>query len=364
MKKLWKVLIVLLLITAGVLYYFYVQNKPLQVKASLVKNTAVTIYIEEDGICKPRSDLFVQAEYGGMLKKLYVHDGDYVKKGQALFAFDTSETKYQIKQLEAQKASISAMHELELAKLSLDKLTQLYAAGGISRKDYEDALATAQSKYYPAQVEALQATVSQLKVKLGKSVVRAPFAGKIIMDDASAGQIFMPGQNICRIIDSAQIKYEVFALADDAVTFAVGGKAVAVFETEGNETSVPAHITYIAPVADERISPLGLKERRVRVLLAADVKSQMDYPGRDVLIRFVKRVYDKITVVPKTAVIRYDNNQAVWVIKNGRAYMQKIVTGEDDKNMIIVKNGLKENNMIINDPIAYNLREGIRIGGY
>lgn len=99
--------------------------------------------ISVNGEIKPNDIYYVISKVGGDIKKIYVKNGDYVKKGDPICDIDAS------KEIEA------AFIEYDTAKNNFERMQKLYVAGDISKQNYEQVKAQYDSKKlaYDTKVE-------------------------------------------------------------------------------------------------------------------------------------------------------------------------------------------------------------------
>lgn len=99
--------------------------------------------ISVNGEIKPNDIYYVISKVGGDIKKIYVKNGDHVKKGDPICDIDAS------KEIEA------AFIEYDTAKNNFERMQKLYVAGDISKQNYEQVKAQYDSKKlaYDTKVE-------------------------------------------------------------------------------------------------------------------------------------------------------------------------------------------------------------------
>ena len=95
------------------------------------------------GSILPNDTYYVPAKVGGEIKKIYVKNGDYVKKGDPICEIDAS------KEIEA------AFIQYDTARKSYERMRKLYKAGDISLQNFESVKAQYDSAklQYDAKVE-------------------------------------------------------------------------------------------------------------------------------------------------------------------------------------------------------------------
>ena len=141
-------------------------------------------YIEIQANIKTRQNLMLYPEYNGILKKVYVEEGQKVKKGKILAKIDDAGLKNQLEQLQIQT---------NLSKITYERTKRLWDQNIGSEMN----LLQAKTKY-----ESQLKTIAQLKKQLQRTQILAPFSGTIDEIVANTGANLMPGQTpVMRIVN-------------------------------------------------------------------------------------------------------------------------------------------------------------------
>ena len=162
--------------------------------------------VESQGEVRPRREISISPQISGRIS--YVSpafiDGGFVRQGDVLVRVDDAD--YQLAKVRAQSQVASAeqglVREQAEAELALQDLAEL----GI-----EDASALARREPQLAEAAAnLDAARSQLRdaeLALERTVIRAPFEGRIRSKDVDVGQFVSTGQSLGRMFgtDTAEV---------------------------------------------------------------------------------------------------------------------------------------------------------------
>ncbi len=162
------------------------------VTALTIENKVFNHYLELQGNVKTKQNVLIYPEMPGTLEEIYVKEGQYVKKGQALGRIDDGGMAQQVAQLEATTA---------LAKTTFERQEKLWAEKIGSEIQYLQA----KTNYTTSKNQ-----LAQLKKQLGKSVLKAPFSG--VIDDVIKEQGTVvapgPGSEIFRIVNLSNMYIE------------------------------------------------------------------------------------------------------------------------------------------------------------
>jgi len=141
-------------------------------------------YIEIQANIKTRQNVLLYPEYTGTLKKIYVKEGQEVKKGKLLAQIDDAGLKNQLEQLQIQAA---------LSKTTYERTQRLWDQNIGAEIQLLQAKAT-----YESQLKS----IAQLKKQLQRTRILAPFSGIIDEIVANNGANLLPGQTpVLRIVN-------------------------------------------------------------------------------------------------------------------------------------------------------------------
>jgi len=156
----------------------------------VVNDTLFRHFIEIQGSVTTRQNVIIYPEYQGTLTRIFVKEGDRVRKGQVLARIDDGGLGSQLSQLEVQA---------QLAKTTYERQQRLWEQKIGSEIQY------LQMK---ANYEAAQNAVDQLQSQVSKTAVKAPFSG--VIDDVitDQGTVVGPGQALFRIVNLSYMYIE------------------------------------------------------------------------------------------------------------------------------------------------------------
>ncbi|MEA4901030.1 efflux RND transporter periplasmic adaptor subunit [Desulfitobacterium sp.] len=346
----------------------------------------------------------------GKIAAIHVQNGDAVTKGQVLIELETQDLQSQVDVLKAQLTSLEgqlqqashppqpaliqqqnllislAEQDLLTQEKALERSKSLYEAGAISLSAYEEAQhqtekaknyleqqklalqllyeqgepASGTGLYFSGQREALNTQIRQLEDKIQKSKVVAPQDGIVKDLTFKTGMVASSGQLLLSIAPDQGYHLESYILASDALDVKAGSPVKVIQETSAGNLSLTGKVESVDPSAVERISPLGLKENRVKVMILLESNTPVVL-GSSMDVQFVTHQEDNRLVVPKSALFPFKDGQALWVIRDGKASVQPVVKGLENNNETIIEQGIQEGDQILLDPDLKGLKEGKRV---
>ncbi|GAA0751820.1 efflux RND transporter periplasmic adaptor subunit [Psychroflexus lacisalsi] len=145
-------------------------------------------YVTVQGDVTTDQNIMIYPQFSGVLKDIYVKEGDQVKKGQKLAKIDDGGQSSQLEEMKAQR---------ELAKTIFERQGRLWDENIGSEIQYLEA---------KTAFEQIDNAVDQMRSQLNKSVIYAPFSGKIDEVITDQGQVVSPGQTpIFRILNLGEM---------------------------------------------------------------------------------------------------------------------------------------------------------------
>lgn len=169
-------------------------NKKLPlVSTMVVEPKAFHHFLELQGNVMTKQNVLIYPEMAGTLYRVYVKEGDFVRKGQLLGLIDDGGVGSQLEQLKAQA---------QLAETTFERQERLWEQKIGSEIQYLQA---------KTNFEATKNAVAQAQSQLGKSTLRAPFSGIIDEVIQEQGTVVNPvsGQAVFRIVNLKNMYIEV-----------------------------------------------------------------------------------------------------------------------------------------------------------
>lgn len=413
MKKKVKWAIAGMLLLALVVYGVAQALRPLQVETLLIKPQTIAKSFTEEGLVVPALEKTIHTEAGGKVAKVTVAEGDLVPQGKLLAEMDTTALDFQLASLRGQLLSIEgqrlqslrpasetqlvqqrlaleqAVVQLAAARAEFERVAVLYQAGAVSKGNYEAAekavrqmelLAAQQEKalellqeqgqptagvkeHFSGLINSLAAQIALLEHQKAQGKIIAPMDGIVRDVHIKVGSVLAPGMPVITLFDAKELQVEVFLLPADVLQVEPGLRVRLIQESPFGDKNFAGTVAKIAPGATERISPLGLIEQRVKVdiKLEGDVKEIR--PGYNLEAEFVTHQEEGRLVVPKTVLFPYQGQDALWLIREGRAAIQPVTTGLSADEEIVITEGLNPGDRVIKNPRLEGLKPGRSVVG-
>lgn len=285
------------------------------------------------------TNVTVSSKVAGQIQKIYKDEGDNVKAGDTLLTVDHDLLAIQLKQAEAGKdfaeAQLGLMRQgarsedisqaeenrrqaqinLNLAQSDKDRMTKLYEAKSVTKKQYEDALARFQLseaqlnaaqdnlkkmkhlarpeeiQQSEANLEKAVASVNLLKKNIQDSYVTSPINGIMVKKFVEAGETVGPNSSLFRISDLSVVDLVIYVSEEELGKVKLGQKAEVSVDAFKNKT-FEGKVIYISPEAEFTPKNIQTKDERTKLVFA--VKIEIKNP-----------TFDLKAGMPADAVIKY-----------------------------------------------------------
>ncbi len=301
------------------------------------KETQFNHFVELQGNVSTKQNVVITAEYGGVLTKVYVKEGQKVRKGQALAKIDDGGLSQQLAQVKIQT---------DLAKTTFERQKRLWDQKIGSEIQYLQAKST---------YEAQEQMVSQLQQQVGKTIVRAPFSGTIDDVITEQGTVVAPGQSqLFRIVNLNDMYIET-DVPERYVADITPGKEVKVnFPVLGKDVDAKVR------QAGNFINPAN---RTFKVEVAFPNKDATIKPNLTAKLRINDYTNNKAILIPQSIISENaEGQQYVYTVadKNGEKAKAKrtiIETGKTQGDDIEVLSGIADGEEIIEEG-ARSVKDG------
>lgn len=289
-------------------------NNVVLVETKIAKTDTFKTYFNVQGNVTTDENIILNPEFSGVIKEIYVEEGDKVSEGDLIARIDDGGLQERLDELKTR---------LNLAKTTYERRKRLWDENIGSEIEFLQA---------ESNFKSLQQNVVQVKKELNKTRVRAPFDGEIDDIIADVGQMAMPGNQPIVRITSLDDLYIEADIPENYLGSIKKGTAVSV-ESKSANMSFKSEIARVA----QTIQPDN-RSFRIRVNTPDALKSL------------------KPNMVVKLTINNYQNKNAFVISESilqentdGKSYIFK-VNKEDNKELItdiaLVKLGQSYNGQI------------------
>jgi membrane fusion protein (multidrug efflux system) len=333
-------------------------DAPPQVPVVALRTTDQRLYHEHVADIQAERNVEVRAKVRGFLDHIFVDEGKFVKKGQALFQINPSE--YQNQLASAKAAETSAEAEVASAKVQLERVQLLVSKNIIAKTETDLAMAnlrTAQS--HVAEARARQATA---RLNLNYTLVRAPFDGIINRIPLKVGSLIEDTTLLTTVSDLSQVlvyfevpetEYlEITRLRQDHPDQS-RSDTIALVLADGSRYPYPGYIETSEGEIDENTGSIAFRAR-------FDNPQHLLKHGATGRVRLTNVVNDAL-LVPQKAVFEIQDKSYVYVLdSNNVAHTRAFTPGTRTGDNYVVKSGLKRGERVVYEG-TQQMKDGMKV---
>lgn len=283
------------------------------------------------GTVQGAHEISVGFKTAGQIDKIFVKQGDYVKRGQLLALLDSSDYKLGLNAYEIQYAQV---------KEEVSRLAKMHEARTISANDFEKA---------KAGLEQLEVQVKTYRNKVKYTRLYAPTSGYIQSVNSDPSEMIDAGSPLFALLDNS--KYEV---------------VIDIPASQYMERSNFQHFSINSPYLTDELpvqlvstSPKADGNQLYQMRFTLNNEHECITAGMNVELLIAKENAthaDKYYITPH-AVFKQNEQTSVWIYVDGKVNSRAVkVSGIDEKGNLIIS-GVDEHQQIISAGVN-SLHEG------
>jgi membrane fusion protein (multidrug efflux system) len=332
-----------------------INDKTLPVTRLITKDTALVHQYVAD--IQALRNVEIRARVAGFLEKIYVDEGQKVRKGQLLFRINAEE--YQARLAKAKATLESAQAQSKTAELEVYQVGMLVAKKVISKTELD--VAKAKRKAALAKIEEARSALANASIRLSYTNIRAPFNGIMNRIPLKAGSLIEEGALLTTVSDIRSV-YAYFNVSEGEYLEYLKARQRhpqqnnAVVQLQLADGTGYSHAGKIETVEGEFDAGTGSIAFRAR------------FPNPDKLlkhgatgtVRLANRIEDAL-IVPQKAVFEIQDRNYVFIVDSTNTIrMQHFVPQARFSHFYVVKSGLNTGDVIVYEGIR-NIQDGLHI---
>jgi len=290
------------------------ERPPVNVVTLLLQPTVIRDRINLPGSIEAWTTLSLLARLNGTVAEILAREGQVVHKGDVLARIDDDD--YRIAVQRAQSA-------YDLARAEFERDRAIYAKGVIPAAEY-DANRT--------RMETAKADLDNAELQLSRCTITAPMHGVVRKIDAKVGLQLAVGDPLAEILEIDRLK-AVVGIPESEVAAVRGLKIVDISLQALRDRTVAGTVHFLSS-SPETVA------RLFRLELAIDNPDGEILPGMFLRADVVKKTVPDAVVVPFYSVIARNNEQYVYVERDGVVEKRNVRIGIMEGWMVQVIDGL------------------------
>ncbi|MCC6291390.1 MAG: efflux RND transporter periplasmic adaptor subunit [Bryobacterales bacterium] len=316
--------------------------------------------VEVTGTVRARQTGVVASRLMAYVREVGVRVGDTVRAGQVVVRLEARELDNAVRQAEAMDAeahnaqaevtqAVAAAHaQLDLAKATHQRMSDLFQRRSVTRQELDEA--TARLRMADAQVQGAIAKRNQVearrkqaaeavaaaRIQRGYLEVSAPFAGRVIERNVEPGNLATPGQPLLHIEQAGVYRLETPVEESLLGAVRLGDRVPVWLEATGAEAQ--GRVVEIVPAVDAASRSFTVK---LEVPGGAALRTGMSGKAR------FPRGKRQVLAVPTAAVRTEGSLRYVMTVPAGEARLRLVTLGAARDGAVEVLSGLSEGEMVV-----------------
>lgn len=282
-------------------------------------------FINANGSVEAVDEAFISPETNGQIKKIYVEEGDRVKKGQALIHLKTRVLESNIKEVKT---------NLELARKTYEKQKRLWEDSVGSEMEYLQA---------KNKKESLESKLESLKAQLDMSSIEAPFNGIVEEITQKTGELASPGQPILHLVNLKKLKIQA-DLSEKYLQHINTGDQIRINFPALENYSKTAAISRKGSIVDEESRTFTIEARFSN-------RNEKIRPNQIAIINVNDFTKQEAIVIPSQIIKQDRKGDYIYITKekNGKTTASKtyVETGRSYNNQTLINEGIEAGQKVI-----------------
>lgn len=302
------------------------KNGPLPVEVAVLQPTRISEDVEVTGTVLPFESTEIRPEISGRIVQLAIREGSSVKKGELLAKLFDSDLQAQLRKLQVQ---------LQIAQKTEERQRELLRISGISQQDYDLSLLA---------VNNLNADIELTRVNIGRTEIRAPYAGRIGLRQVSPGAYVSPSNVLATIsqVDNLRLEFSI----PEKYGYEVSPGMQIRFNVEGSPRMYTAKVS----AKESRVEE---STRNLAIRAVINEKDGYLVPGSFAKVRIILGERDDAIMIPTETIIPVARGKEVVVLKGGNVEFRKITTGIRDSARVQVLEGLSAGDTVVTTGLMF-----------
>ena len=309
-------------------------GEPTPVKTAAVTRATLNVEVTAVGTLRADESVVIRSEIAGRVTAIHFKEGQTVRQNEPLITLDQAE--YQ-----AQLASSAA--QLALEESSFRRLQDLDRKNLTSQQNLDEAR---------ARLDAARAQHELNRVRLDKTVIRAPFDGTVGLRQVSPGAYVKPGDDIANLESLGAIKLD-FRAPETYLARLRAGQTLTVRVDAWPDQPFEGTIYAIEPGVDEETRTVLLRARLPN-------KGNKLRPGLFARVALILEQRENALVVPEQAIVPIGQKTFVYRVVDGKAAMTPVKLGLRRPGQVEIVEGVDAGDEVVTDG-QLKIRDGAAV---
>jgi membrane fusion protein (multidrug efflux system) len=333
------------------------------VELSIAETGEISSFIDSTGNLRALRDIEVATQVEGIVRRVLVEEGDYVKRGQLLCKIDDAQVTINLElarerlaqsKVQLEKAKINfekAGVQIDNTRTEFERYSRAHEDGLVSETEvatrkyqldeliHDHRVSRSEIKELEHRVAELEAEIAQSQLQISLTEIKAPFGGFITERTVEMGQRVRNLDALFKLGSFSPLYADVFLSERDARAVTPGQTALLSLGSDGSEM-VTGRVKRIAPVVDQETGT-------VKVTVEVATREPGFKPGAFVRVALETDTLTEALLIPKKAVIEQDGENFVFVAESEKARRVKVVLGYEHEGIVQIRSGLTSGEKVV-----------------
>lgn len=322
------------------------------------------VRVADDGVTRIKERYIVSAPLAGRMSRVELHAGDAVVAGRTPITvieptdpalLDPRAEAEALARVEAARAARRAAEPLhaqarvavEYTRADLDRARDLAPSRAMSHEQLDAAERAWKTAVEAEKAAAERVLITQYELTLAEAAllrtrpadgpgrpedwrmeIRSPVSGRVLRVLKESASVVTPGSQLVVVGEPTDLEIVIDLVSEDAVKVHAGDRCL--ITAWGGERPLAGRVRLVEPRGFTKVSPLGVEEQRVNVIIDFDSPpAERPTLGDDFRVEAaitVDEVADAVRV-PLAALFRHGRGEAVFVVSDSQARLVPVRTG-------------------------------------
>jgi len=289
------------------------------------------------GSLRSPEEVTISPKKAGIIEKIFVKEGDRVKKGQVLVQLDDIDAKLQVERAEARVKEGEA--SLETNRTTLSRYQKLLESKVIPQQTYDDL--NLKVKLDEARLALAKTELNLARQNLLDHRIASPIEGIISLKIASLGEHVnvAPKDEILKIVQMDPLELEFYIPENWAGKIRLGDKiqfAVKAF----SEERFSGLLQFISPTADP-------STRNIRMKAVVRNPHYRLKPGFFAEVSVQTGGNPNAIVIPESALFSQEGKFFAFVVQGGIVHRREVETGLRLEGKVEILKGIQKGEQVV-----------------
>lgn len=297
------------------------QEIAIPVETSLVSRGSITAFYPSTTSLESEHDASVVAKVGGIVEKYFVEEGDKVIAGQILVQLETDRLRLELARSEA---------NLNKLKNDLQRTESIYKKNLVSSETFEKL------KF---EYDSQKAAYELAQLELTFATVKAPINGVISKRYVKVGNMITINESVYHITDFDPLHAIIYV--PEKELYKIKKDQIVVIQVDARlENTYKGFVKRISPIVD---ADSGTFKVTIEI---SDPNGELK-PGMFGRLQIIHDSHENALLIDKKALLTEDTQSSVFIVREGHAFKQPVVTGFVNSKKIEILSGVKEGDVIV-----------------